>query len=500
MAEAAILVEELQRRRSKTVDAQSMIGKYADDPIGYLVDVYGVRRESLDWGLIPEYKNHEWDGTPNPMKRIFDNMANSVWTAVESATGTGKTFGIAGLVLWFLETFENSTVVTVAPKGDQLRLNAWKEIARFYERRPIGKLMSLKLRMIAARDLWYAVGFIVGTAAGEDIAQRAKGFHAEHQLILIEEAPGVRQAVLDSFISTSTAPHNIIMAVGQPTSKLDPLHKFGDMDGVDLIRISAFDHPNIVLDDPNFIPGAQSVQGIERILQRYKSLESPLYKSQARGIVPESTGDTLIHLDWIRYCQEDRDLEDGPEAIGADPADSEDGDLAATCYGRGPRVLKLDSFVCPDSNVYGTKLFHLAKARKIKASNIGVDGVGVGAGTVNELKRLGLKVLNIKGGNRPEEWDGEEEFFDLRSQVFWQLRLDFADGAIFVPDDDELVEELIVLGFENKSDLKIRVTPKDQIKKVLGRSPNKADALAYWNWARRKKKKTYAASITPEHS
>jgi len=41
---------------------------------------------------------------------------------------------------------------------------------------------------------------------------------------------------------------------------------------------------------------------------------------------------------------------------------------------------------------------------------------------------------------------------------------------------------------------KIVVQPKEEIRKKLGRSPNKGDAAVYWNWVRTLRKISAAAS------
>lgn len=117
------------------------------NPLLYFQERLGIRPETIDWSLLPAYKDHKWDGTPNPLKQIIDGLAANQWVGVESATGVGKTFLGACIVLWFLESFPNSIVVTTAPKQDQLSLHLWKEISKLYSAFAFGELLSLELRM-----------------------------------------------------------------------------------------------------------------------------------------------------------------------------------------------------------------------------------------------------------------------------------------------------------------------------------------------------------------
>jgi len=163
--------------------------RYRQDPETWVVDRLGVPREMIDWELRPEYKGHAWDGTPNPIKLMFQSLAEHKWVAVEGATGTSKTYFAACALLWFLECFEGALIVTSAPKGDQLKLNIWKNVGELYGRFGRGELTTLKLRMDPPNDNWAAVGFVAGVKTEEVgmSARRAQGIHAEHMFIITED-------------------------------------------------------------------------------------------------------------------------------------------------------------------------------------------------------------------------------------------------------------------------------------------------------------------------
>jgi len=285
---AALAELELRQRKKARLKKEEERRKfYSEHPLIYFRDRLGIKPETINWALLPEYKDHKWDGTPNPLMKILDALVNWNWAGVESATGTGKTFIGALIVMWFLESFENALVVTTAPKEPQLKLHIWKEIGKLYGVFSKGELTTLKLRMRPYRDDWIAVGFVAGVKADEDSATKAQGFHAEHMLIILEETPGVPEPIITAFQNTCTAPHNLILAFGNPDHQFDTLHKFCQKDEVTHIRISAYDHPNVVLDNPNFIPGATSRIGIQRILSNF-GVDTPLALSRTRGISPES--------------------------------------------------------------------------------------------------------------------------------------------------------------------------------------------------------------------
>lgn len=492
--------------------------EYRSDPLLYFRERLSIRAESVDWNLLPEYAAHKWDGTPNPFRTILELLAAGNWIGVESGTGVGKTFIGAAIVLWWLENFDRSLVVTVAPKEKQLELHIWKEMQKLHPNFGKGVLSRLRLQMRKGNDDWQAVGFVAGVKASEQqlSASKARGFHAEHLLIILEETTGINPSVIQAFMDTADAPHNILIAFGNPDHELDALHKFCGLPHVKPIRISQYDHPNVVLDNPQFVAGAATKIGIERKLQSYKSETNPLFLSKVRGISPKQSQFSLIRLEWLYRAAElwndpeQREKHIGEKAMGVDVANSVDGDPAAICEGAGSICTSIEAFRCPDANELGSLVFLRMREKGIKQEAVGVDGIGVGAGTVNKLKELNKEVLNIQSSEKPVEsytngMKDEEEFNNLRSQMHWKARKDLQDERILIaPDplsglvDEELLSDLVAPHWTTKNG-KIVVESKDDIKKRLGRSTNKGDAFVYWNWTR-DKMNSQAASRSSETS
>ena len=490
---AKVEKERRKREEQAETDFKSKMEIYRQDPFRYMVERLDVDPRSIDWLSNPGYEDHKWDGTVNPLKQVLDYLATGERRiGVESATGTGKTFLGAGIVYWFLECFENSLVVTTAPKQDQLTLHIWKEIQKMHSRFNRGQLTTLKLRMNQNREDWLAVGFVAGVKADEASSTKAQGFHAEHMLIILEETPGVPQPIITAFQNTSGAPHNIILAFGNPDHQLDNLHIFCSLDNTKHIRISAFDHPNVVLKDSSIVPGACSKEGLDDMLTRYGSRENPLYISRARGLSPGQSSDALIQMMW---CVDARDanpdkgfnveeIKKGEKALGVDVANSEAGDKAAFAYGEGGELKEVKDFPCPDSNQLGKRdVITKMNEESIDPDRIGVDGVGIGAGTVNALKEQDITVQNLIGSEKAIETEEAEQFKNLRSQMYWQIREDLRNRRIILPNDEELFADLVTPKWFIKNG-KICIESKEDIKKRLGRSPNKGDAAVYWNWVR----------------
>ena len=492
---------------------------YQDKPVEWIVEFLGVPEHTIRWSLNEEYAGHKWDGDVDPITRILESLAKGDDVGVESATGTGKTFIGACILFWFLACFEDSIVLTAAPREDQLLENIWKEVGRlfpvFKSHFPNAVLTTGKIRMKPdeeGRETWAATAFVCGVGANEESATKAQGFHAEHMLIITEETPGIHSAIMNAFQETRTDDHNLHLAFGNPDNRNDPLHRFCMDEWVDHVRISALDHPNIVT-GRSIVPGAIGRKRLEKRTQRLGK-DSRLYKSRVRGISPAESENALINWDWCVSAAkkwDDPRYRQGAEALGVDVANSENGDKGAIARWQGACLTEVEDFPCPDGNELGARVAKEVKAKKIDPRYVAVDVVGVGAGCWNEMKRLGVKARQFSSATRAipgldedtlwsemdTEMDGTyvpkgarvieaERFDNQRSQAWWRMREDLRQGRIALPDDEELFQDLTTPTFKSPGGI-IRVQTKDDIVKNLKRSPNKGDAAVYGNWVRRRR-------------
>jgi phage terminase large subunit len=522
-AKAEAEVERRKRAGLWTAGAAAHVA-FQKRPLAWIVEYLGVPEATLRWSLNEGYATHEWDGDRDPLVRAMEAIADWQDCGVESATGTGKTFLAACLVFWFLACFEDALVITSAPKADQLLKQVWKEIGllwpRFKRHFPQAELLTGQIRMRPAdgdKETWSAIAFVAGVGADEDAAQKAAGFHRPHMLIITEDTPGVQAPIMEAFQHTRTDDHNLHLALGNPDHRNDTLHRFcfdekGEPHaGVVHVRISALDHPNIVA-EATIVPGAIGKRRLEQRTERY-GVGSRLYQSRIRGISPAEAEDALIKWEWCvaaakRY--DDPAYRIGENALGVDVAASENGDKGAIARWKGACCTEVEAFACPDPNALGRRVVMEARDTEdpVDPRYVGIDDVGVGAGTVNECRRLGMKVRYLSGGTRAipgldtdvlwstveSDMEGhlkaagpvvvEAERFDmLRSQVWWRMREDLRQGRVALPEDEELWQDLTTPTYTTRNG-RICVEPKETIIKRLRRSPNKGDSCCYGNFVR----------------
>lgn len=127
------------------------------------------------------------------------------------------------------------------------------------------------------------------------------------------------------------------------------------------------------------------------------------------------------------------------------------------------------------------------------------DVVGVGSGVHDRLDELqggedepawvDTELIPVNFGESPTDAGSKKQYYNLRAQVFFHLRSLFKPdektgrSQISIPDDRELKKQLEELRYKYSSERKRKIESKDEMKKRLGVSPDKADtlALAFWS-------------------
>lgn len=131
----------------------------------------------------------------------------------------------------------------------------------------------------------------------------------------------------------------------------------------------------------------------------------------------------------------------------------------------------------PDGNVVAG----LVIGERRDHAPIQLDVIGVGASPYDVLNSAGQDVYGVNVSERATSLDksGRLSFFNLRSQLWWQMReaLDpQADTGIALPDDKDLLAELCAPRWE-MSGMTIKVESRADIIDRVGRSPDRATAV-----------------------
>jgi len=142
-----------------------------------------------------------------------------------------------------------------------------------------------------------------------------------------------------------------------------------------------------------------------------------------------------------------------------------------------------------DEKIYGKKdlvhtanLLHVtALERKVKA--VVVDGDGVGGGVVDQLRQMAGDQYEVIEINSAAKSNNLAKFHNVRAEMWWKAAEDLAAGDVELKHDDlELRRQLCAPRYHFRN-TRIVIEPKEDIKKRLGRSPDRADAWIMGNYA-----------------
>jgi phage terminase large subunit len=154
------------------------------------------------------------------------------------------TSAAARVVLAYLETHPHSIVITTAPTSRQVRHILWRNIrtaAANVKNDGVLRGRVLTERYEIAED-WYAIGF-KGSDNNSDAMQ---GYHASEILVVVDEAAGVAESVLEGLNAILTGENVRLLLIGNPTSMSGTFRRafHEDRELYNLITISAYDTPN----------------------------------------------------------------------------------------------------------------------------------------------------------------------------------------------------------------------------------------------------------------
>jgi hypothetical protein len=116
------------------------------------------------------------------------------------------------------------------------------------------------------------------------------------------------------------------------------------------------------------------------------------------------------------------------------------------------------------------KLVRLAK--DLDADRIVIDDTGLGGGVTDRLRELGMRVQPFIAGGAAID---SEHFDNARAELWFTSRDELADCDI--PADPQLAADLVAPIYKMTSAGKKKLEPKEDTKKRLGRSPDRADGL-----------------------
>jgi hypothetical protein len=489
---------ELERTVAWDPDAEAKdFSEYAGRPVAFCVEV--LRMRLLRW-------QREW------LDAFHAHAAGQY--AVVGANGTGKS-GLVGPLLIY---------VALALKGAAIYFSASERQTRTQLKKLLEKLVAriegIQASVYLHGVVFPAAGAVVLATAGEVDAMQ--GHHGETLLICADEAQSLSSEQLQALQGCVVADDNWLVLTGNPLGVGTAFHRVCVTSDPSWSRrkVTGIE----VVEDPEapHIPGLVTKKGVDNLRQTWGE-ESAVFQSRVMACFPAAPHDALypeaaIQAAFKRWHDPEFAQSQRAEGLtlGVDVGASADGDASALAVAWGGYVSELATWYEADTMksvgrvIQEFRRLRVAKLRmsahedreaKIVQDRIGsvfyeaailrgdpleyegldceifVDEVGVGKGVGDRLREQQYPCTAFMASRRPLGDSAALLYANRRAEAAARFRTKLIQGEVALPYDPLLEEELRnYRGFLNSAG-KLQVIPKDEIRELIHRSPDRLDAV-----------------------
>lgn len=450
-------------------------------------------------------------------QKILEAVRTERMISVCSGTARGKDFisAVAAVCFMYLtpkfnskgELVENTKIALTAPTERQVGNIMYPEIMRLWKRAKVlpGRAVAHDIR--TDYDEWFLTGF----KASKDNEEAWTGFHAVNTMFVVTEASGIDDTIWGA-IEGNLQGNSRLLIVFNPNVSTGYAANSQRSPRFSKHRLDSLSSPNVVT-KKSVIPGQVDYEWVKDKVENWCTSISEHEKNESegdfqfeidgltkwyrpsdkfrikvRGMFPKVSEDTLIPLEWVEIANanwERREISMSNNRYGADVAG----------MGRDNSVLcsRVENYVYPFESYTGTDpTSHMQFTGVIKNrlfnkldSYCFIDTIGEGAGIYSRLSEQGINnAISCKFSENAKglkDHSGQYEFENMRAYLFWCAR-DWLNPSInpgaALPPDDEFLQEATEIKWKFKSDGKVIIEPKEDIKKRIGRSTDKFDSFA----------------------
>jgi phage terminase large subunit len=418
-------------------------------------------------------------------KEMLRSIANNDKVAVRSGHKTSKTRSMAILALWWVFYWhlrgEDARTAISSASFDQVKKALWREIVAMYRRSPeYQKLCPKPPSLDPSTGLTLVCGNqVFGFSTTEP--ERAAGVSSPHILYLLDEASGIEDNIFEAMEGNMAGGAKMFMAsqatkmVGEFYNAFNKYARYWHT-----IRLSSADSPNVTGEMK--IPGLATKDWIDQKRDMW-GVDSIAYRVRVLGEFPGASEDSVIDADsvarsidaWASTSQI------GTLELGVDVARFGD-DESVIQPVRG-QYAHLPTILTNRDGVYvARKIIEVVRNLRRETDGkirVKIDVVGLGSSPVDHLqsldtaRELGILVVPVHVQSNAHDNDN---YHDAGSEMAFSLAKWIRDGGA-MPNDDILKEELLSNVYTLDAKGRRTVMNKKDVKKLIGRSPDRRNAL-----------------------
>lgn len=444
------------------------IASFTHDPHGYALYAFPWGEEGTE--LHDSTGPRQWQG--EAFDEIGAHLQNPetrhqpLLISRASGHGIGKSAWISMLVKWGMDTCEDCKVVVTANTENQLRTKTWPEIAKWQRLSITNDWFNCTATAIYANDPAHAKSWRADAVPwSENNTEAFAGLHNKGKRIILifDEASNIADLVWEvaEGALTDEGTEIIWVAFGNPTRNMGRFREC----------FRKFRHrwkgKQI---DSRTVEGTNKEQIAK--WEQDNGEDSDFFKVRVRGVFPDASETQFIPTGLtdaaLARVVTERDVAHAPTIIGVDPAYSGADD--AVIYMRRGLHTKLlwRGSKTTDDLIMAKRIADYEDQYQADAVFIdfgygtGINSVGTGWGRAWTLVPFG------SASSDPQMLNKRGEMYN--NAKTW-LKL---GGAL---DERETAEDLSAAEYKVRTDGKIVLEPKEQIKDRLGRSPGCGDAF-----------------------
>jgi phage terminase large subunit len=498
--------------------------KQAAEPLTYVADfaahffpalhaASGVRFPSPMYQAHPVRFAREIVGV-NPWSKqveIMEAVRDHPRVAVKSGHKVGKSASAALLALWFYCSYDAARVIATSTTARQVDEILWRELRMMHARS--GRCVDCKAELAAnpgariPRPCPHSslidgeLGDLARTGLKSDDFREITGFTAkqaeavagisgQHVLYLVDEASGVAEEIFEAIEGNRAGAAKLVL-MSNPTKNEGEFHAaFNEKSRFyHCITVASTETPNAVSGQP-LIPGLATKEWCEEKAEEWGE-KSPLYRVRVKGDFAEHEQGKIFSLHTLELAEQ-RWAETPAEGrlyIGLDPA-GEKGSGDEICFAprRGLKSLELRTTRGLDEKGHLAELLRIVARLKHPRETpvVVVDREGsVGSKVYFTIRAYAdahpgeIEVVGVRASDKSLR---QPELYDRMRDALAASLSAWIDAGGAIVEDARLAKEMHALSWKQRADGRVKVTDKVTLRKLLGRSPDRYDALALSTW------------------
>lgn len=438
-------------------DALSEFGgvlrKWREDPVAFV-------RECL--GAEPDPKQAE-------ALRAFPTTNR---LAMKASKGTGKTTTEAWLAWNFLATRPRPKIAATSITGDNLTDNLWPEMSKWQSRSTFlkDKFEWTKTRIFAKEhpEEWFmSARTWPKSGDAQKQADTLAGLHADYIMFLLDESGGIPRPVMATAeAALASGVECKIVQAGNPTDLFGPLHDACVDEAHLWVVVEMTGDP----DDPNR-SARVSIDWAREQIAKY-GRDNPWVLVNVFGKFPPAGMNSLIGVEEIKLAMKRRLRPEmynyQQKRLGVDVARF-GGDPTIIFPRQGKRAFMPVEMKNASTDMIAARVI-MAKNKWGSEMEYVDDTGGWGAGVIDQMALGNYTAIPVNYSSRAID----PRYMNRRAEMYFLAVAHIKAGGA-LPEVPELIAEFTAPTYTFVNG-KFQLMDKDQIRDLIGRSPNYADA------------------------